>query len=103
MRPKVLYVAGISGFMEPKNGGQIRTHQIIKQLCTEFEVDIFSPYLPTRLESEGISITNNLCPRPLQRLLRWGGRRGFSRLIHGHLYRKGMMVYDVGVRCRKIF
>ena len=90
MRPKVLYVAGISGFMEPKNGGQIRTHQIIKQLCTEFEVDIFSPYLPTRLESEGISITNNLCPRPLQRLLRWGGRRGFSRLIHGHLYRKGM-------------
>lgn len=89
MKAKVLYVAGISGFMEPMNGGQIRTHHILKQLCKEFEVDIFSPYLPSQLEGEGIAIANNLCPRSLQRLLQWGGRRGFSRLIHWYLNHKG--------------
>jgi len=89
MKPKILYVAGISGFMEPKNGGQIRAHEILKQLCTQFEVDIFSPYLPNQLEGDGIRIANNICPGKLKRLLRWGSRRGFSRLINGYLIRKG--------------
>ena len=89
MKPKVLYVAGIAGFMEPKNGGQIRTHEILKQLCTQYEVDIFSPYLPNQLEGNGIHIANNICPQSLKRLMRWGSRRGFSRLIYGHLRRKG--------------
>jgi len=89
MKPKVLYVAGIAGFMEPKNGGQIRAHEILKQLCTQFEVDIFSPYLPNQLEGSGIRIGNNICPETLKRLLRLGSRRGFSRLVNGHLRRKG--------------
>lgn len=89
MKPKVLYVAGIASFMNPKNGGQIRAHEILKQLCTQFEVDIFSPYLPNQLEGSGIRIGNNICPESLKRLLRWGSRRGFSRLINEHLRRKG--------------
>ena len=89
MKPKVLYVAGIANFMEPKNGGQIRAHEILKQLCTQFEVDIFSPYLPNQLEGNGIRIENNICPESLKRLLRLGSRRGFSRLIHELLRRKG--------------
>ena len=88
MKPKVLYVAGISGFLLPKNGGQIRTHNILKQLCTQFEVDIFSPYLPSKLEGNGIRIANNICPESLKRMLRLGSQRGFSRLIDGHLRRK---------------
>ena len=82
MKPKILYVAGISSFMEPKNGGQIRTHEILKQLCTLFEVEIFSPYLPNQLEGKGIHIANNICPESLKRLNRWRRRRGFSRLIN---------------------
>lgn len=81
MKPKILYVAGIAGFMEPTNGGQIRTHEILKQLCTRFEVDIFSPFVPNQLVGCGIQIQNNICNQPLKRLNRWQRRRGFSRLI----------------------
>lgn len=82
MKQKILYVAGISGFMEPTNGGQIRAHEILKKLCAEYEVDIFSPFLPNRLQNSDIQIARNICPATLSRLYRWRRRRGFSRLIN---------------------
>lgn len=89
MKSRILYIAGISHFMRPKNGGQIRTHHILKQLCTEFKVDIFSPYLPNSLEGFGISISKNVCPNRLKYTLRLAHKRGFSRLIDWYFTRRG--------------
>ena len=81
MKPKILYVAGISNFVHPKNGGQIRTSEILKILCKQYQIDIFSPFLPCRIDSQDIHIKKNICPLPLKTLFKWAGRRGFSRII----------------------
>ena len=62
MKPKILYVAGISQFQKPTNGGQLRTHHVILQLAQEFKIDIYSPILPRIISFETnleiINVTN---------------------------------------------
>lgn len=37
----------MTGFIEPQNGGQLRTYHVLQNLANRFDVTLFCPYLPS--------------------------------------------------------
>ena len=38
---KVLFITSITGFLKPGNGGQLRTHFVLKELARNNHVDVY--------------------------------------------------------------
>ena len=41
--PRVLVLTRIGGFLKPSNGGQLRTHHLLRRICEYGHVDVFNP------------------------------------------------------------
>jgi len=75
---KVLFITPISGLVNPYNGGQIRSRQILNELSHKFEIDILTPSKIEGIINENIFFINS---RIIHLIFRLRHKRGLSRVI----------------------
>jgi glycosyltransferase involved in cell wall biosynthesis len=80
---KVLFITHLTGFLSPGNGGQLRTHHILKKLSQHTIVDLFAPGFDNAIHSDprwlSLNLNLNVTPHWLRRMMRLKSIRGMSR------------------------
>ena len=83
--PRVLVLTRIGGFLRPSNGGQLRTHHLLRRLCEHAQVDLFNPgmaQIVTQTEEWAqLSLGSLITPRWMTLLSQMRLKRGWSRTI----------------------
>ena len=77
MRPQLLFVPGIHGFIRPTNGGQLRTRALLDRLSESFDLHIYSDKHVG--SPEGPNIISNVIPEFHKATSRAQTRRGTHR------------------------
>ena len=83
--PRVLVLTRIGGFLKPSNGGQLRTHHLLRRICEYGHVDVFNPGMHQIVtESEEwckLGLQSLITPNWLTLLSKLRLKRGWSRTI----------------------
>ena len=81
---KLLFITHITGFLRPGNGGQLRTHFVLKELAKNNHVDVYCDQFKTSVETTPewlqLGLKNSVAPSLAVALRAISQRRGGTRL-----------------------
>jgi len=81
---RVLFITHITGFLRPGNGGQLRTHFVLKELAKNNHVDVYCDQFKTSVETTPewlqLGLKNSVAPSLAVALRAISQRRGGTRL-----------------------
>ena len=81
---RVLFITHITGFLRPGNGGQLRTHFVLKELSRNNHVDVYCDQFKTSIETTPewtqLGLKNSVAPSLAIALRAISQRRGGTRL-----------------------
>ena len=83
---EVLFITHITGFLRPGNGGQLRTHFVLKELARNNHVDVYCDQFKTSIETSTewsqLGLKKSVAPSLAIALRAISQRRGGTRLTH---------------------
>ena len=81
---KVLFITHIAGFLKPGNGGQLRSHYLLKEIARKNDVDVYCDKLPSNVESTSgwrdLALNRSVAPSKARWMRMLSHVRGGSRL-----------------------